>query len=51
MAETDIQPERVEQEHLQSANEPAHWAYLVGVLLLGLVLMLLLIAWMGASAG
>jgi hypothetical protein len=51
MAETDLTPERVEQEHLASANEAAHWAYLGGVLLFGLVLMLLLIAWMGGSAG
>jgi hypothetical protein len=49
MSERDVDQERVRQEHLKEVNPAAHWAYLVAVLGGGLVAMLLLIAWLGAS--
>jgi hypothetical protein len=51
MAEADVQTDQVEEEHLRSVNQPAHWAYLFGILAFGTILMLALIAWMGGSAG
>jgi hypothetical protein len=38
-------------EHLRQVNERAHWAYLIGVLAGGFVLMILVIAWLGSTAG
>jgi hypothetical protein len=40
---------RVRNEHLREINEPAHWLYLLGVLLGALALMVLLIAILGGS--
>jgi hypothetical protein len=40
---------KVRNEHLREVNLPAHWAYLFGVLIGGLLLMVLLIALLGAS--
>ena len=42
--ERTVDARRVRMEHLDTVNEPAHWAYLVGVLLGGTILMLLMIA-------
>jgi hypothetical protein len=42
--------EEVEAEHLEEVNPAAHWTYLVGVLAISFLLMLALIAWLGASA-
>ncbi len=41
----------VRDEHLASVHEAAHWLYLFGVLAVGLVLMLVLIAFLGSGAG
>jgi hypothetical protein len=40
---------KVRNEHLREVNPPAHWAYLFGVLIGGLLLMVLLMALLGAS--
>ena len=50
MADKNITMEQVEAEHLNEVNPAAHWAYVVGVLSLSLLLMLALIAWLGASS-
>ena len=42
--EESLTEDDVRDEHMKAVNVPAHWAYLFGVLLGGLVLMLLLIA-------
>ena len=39
----------VRAEHLATVNRPAHWIYLSAVLVGGTLLMVLLIAWLGAS--
>jgi hypothetical protein len=41
---------RVRNEHLREINEPAHWIYLLGVLVGGLALMLFLLAMLGGGA-
>ena len=43
--------DKVREEHLQAVNVPAHWAYLFGVLGVGMVLMVVLIAILGGSSG
>jgi hypothetical protein len=43
--------DRVRQEHLESVNVGAHWAYLFGVLIGGFVLMLGLMALIGSGGG
>ena len=43
--------DRVRAEHIKEVNVPAHWTYLFGVLLGGALLMLALIAVLGASTG
>ena len=48
--ETAITEDDVRYEHQGSANPTAHWAYLIGVLVGGLVLMVALIAVLGGSA-
>jgi hypothetical protein len=48
--EADITQERVWREHLQQVHPGRHWAYLAGVLLGAFLLMLALIALLGASA-
>jgi hypothetical protein len=40
---------KVRNEHLREVNPAAHWAYLFGVLMGGLLLMVLLMALLGAS--
>jgi uncharacterized membrane protein YdcZ (DUF606 family) len=45
----DISMKDVEREHLAQIHEGRHWAYVAGVLGGSFVLMLLLIAWLGAS--
>ena len=50
MADRNITMEQVEAEHREEVNPTAHWAYVVGVLTLSLLLMLALIAWLGASS-
>lgn len=47
--EEDIRQEDVWDEHLTGVNRPAHWAYLFGVLVGSFVLMVALIAALGAS--
>jgi hypothetical protein len=47
--ETTITEDVVREEHQRSASPTAHWAYLVGVLVGGLVLMVALIAVLGSS--
>ena len=40
---------RVRNEHLREISQPAHWAYLFGVLIGGLALMVLLMAMLGTG--
>jgi hypothetical protein len=47
--ETKLTEDDVRAEHHESAKPAAHWVYLFGVLGGGLVLMLALIAYLGAS--
>jgi hypothetical protein len=49
MSELDLTEDDVREEHLRAVNQPAHWAYLLAVLVGGTVLMLLFIALLGAS--
>jgi hypothetical protein len=49
MSEKSVDYEAVQEEHLREVNVPAHWAYLLGVLAGGTVLMLGLIALLGGS--
>jgi len=49
MAERDITVEEVEHEHLGEVNPAAHAAYVVAVIGIGSLLMLVLIAILGAS--
>lgn len=48
-SERQIGMEDVYEEHQRSVNANAHWAYLFGVLFGGFVLMIALIALLGAS--
>jgi hypothetical protein len=50
MDEKEVTVEQVEAEHLGEVSPGAHWAYVVGVLGISLLLMLALIAWLGASS-
>jgi hypothetical protein len=50
MDEMHVTIEHVEREHLREVRPGAHWAYLVGVLGISFLLMLALIAWLGASS-
>jgi hypothetical protein len=50
VAEVNLQVDQVEAEHLRSVHQAAHWAYLILVPALGMLLMLLLIGWLGRSA-
>lgn len=43
MSEREIRKEDVEREHLDEANQPAHWTYLFATLGLSALAMLLLI--------
>jgi hypothetical protein len=49
--ETKITEVKVRNEHLREINQPAHWAYLFGVLLGALALMAVLIAILGTTGG
>ncbi len=49
MADLNLQAGEVEEEHLRTIRQGLHWAYLAGVLAIGGVLMLLLIAWLDAA--
>jgi hypothetical protein len=40
---------KVRNEHLREINQPAHWAYLFGVLLGALALMVLFMVLLGAG--
>jgi hypothetical protein len=51
MSELDLTEDDVRDEHLAEVNQPAHWLYLFGVLGLGVVLMIGLIAALGAGGG
>jgi len=47
-SERTVAIDQVRQEHLAEVDEGHHWAYLVGVIVFGTLLMLALIAWLGA---
>jgi hypothetical protein len=47
MSEEKVSLEKVHKEHLKEVKEPAHWAYLLGVLAGGTLLMLAIIALLG----
>lgn len=47
--EKTITEVKVRNEHLREINQPAHWAYLFGVLLGALALMALFMALLGAG--
>lgn len=47
MKEANINEEQVRKEHLREVNQPAHWIYLLGVILVSFVLMIGLIAVLG----
>ena len=51
MSEVDLTEDDVREEHLAEVHEPAQWLYLFGVLGSGLVLMIVLIALLGAGQG
>ena len=46
----NVDEERVHKEHLEAVHVRAHWAYLIGVLAVGTVIMLLFVAWLGSTA-
>jgi hypothetical protein len=50
MSEKNITVEEIEREHMEEVKPGAHWAYVVGVLGISFLLMLALIAWLGASS-
>jgi hypothetical protein len=49
VSEETITETKVRNEHLREINQPAHWAYLFGVLIGGLALMLVLMAILGSG--
>jgi hypothetical protein len=49
VSERNLTEDDVRAEHRESARPGPHWAYLLGVLALGLALMLALIALFGAN--
>ena len=49
--EAEMSEDQVRKEHLESVNVGAHWAYLFGVLIGSFVLMVALIAIIGAGGG
>jgi hypothetical protein len=51
MSELKMSEDMVREEHLREVNVPAHWGYLFGVLIGSFVLMVALIAILGASGG
>jgi len=48
--ETTVDENQVRAEHIREVHVPRHWAYLSGVILGGLLLMIALVAVLGASA-
>jgi hypothetical protein len=46
-----VDVDRVRKEHLAEVDQRAHWLYLIGVLAIGTLAMLLMIAWLGSTAG
>ena len=48
--EKSLSEDDVRAEHLQTVDQPAHWAYLFAVLVGGTVLMILLIAVIAGGA-
>jgi hypothetical protein len=50
MSEREITPEEIEREHLAEVHQGAQAAYVAAVLGISLLMMLALIAWLGASA-
>jgi hypothetical protein len=51
MSERTIDADKVREEHLAEVNPSLHWAYLIGVLAGSTLVMLVVIAILGASAG
>jgi hypothetical protein len=49
MDEREVTVEQVAREHLAEVNRAAHWAYVAGVIGLGILAMLLLIALLDAN--
>ena len=49
MSELDVNEDKVRSEHLEEVNAATQWAYLFAVLLGGLLLMVALIAMLGAT--
>ncbi|HEX2221116.1 MAG TPA: hypothetical protein VHK06_01190 [Candidatus Limnocylindria bacterium] len=49
--EARIEQEDVWKEHLDNVSVPAHWAYLLGVIIGAFLLMVALVALLGASGG
>jgi hypothetical protein len=47
VSDENITEAQVRKEHLQEINQPAHWAYLFGVLIGGIGLMVVLMALLG----
>jgi hypothetical protein len=47
MKESEIDEEQVRREHLREVNEPAHWSYLLGVIIISFFLMIGLIWLLG----
>jgi hypothetical protein len=45
-----VDVEHVRKEHLAEVDQRAHWLYLIGVLAIGTLVMLLMIAWLGSTA-
>ena len=51
MADSDVTVDDIEREHLDEVDPRAHWMYIVAVLGGSTLLMLGLIAWLGAASG
>ena len=51
MSELDVNEDKVRSEHLKEVNARTQWAYLFAVLLGGFLLMVGLIAILGATTG
>jgi hypothetical protein len=49
--EANVTEEQVYKEHLKAVNAPAHWVYLLSVLILSFLLMVGFIALLGSGGG
>jgi hypothetical protein len=49
MSDRNVTEDDVREEHVTAVNQPAHWAYLFGVLVGGTALMIAFIAALGAA--